>query len=665
MNKNLAKIIAVSTLAVGAFVHNTQEVSATVDSVVRIEGANRFETSALISKEGFEKADVVLIANAREFADALAGVPLAYQKDAPILLAQGNRLNQVIVEEINRLGAKQAIILGGEVAVNRELENHIKSLGLSTSRLAGQNRFETSELIADELLQSQSSNNAVVVDGFEFADAMSIAPFAAQEGMPIYLSRTNSLSTKDSLKDFDQTYIIGGENAISKQVESELNNPIRLAGANRYETNIEVLEYFDIDSNNLFVATGLDFADALTGSVLSAKRDSAIALVRSGISESLYSFLNNSTFEYYSLLGGETAISTNAFDSFKLYHSKSVESAVETVIENIIQYELIEVENSELPIGESRIVQEGQDGYDEVTYNITYVNGKEIERVEVDRRVNDKQNQITEIGTKFIGVEAIVIKNSVQELFVEDEYTFNVDVFPIDATDKTLVWASSDNSIAEVDQNGKLIAKSAGWIDVTVADNSSNILETISIEILNPSIVSYDSMVYTISQFDNFSLPSKVTAHFDNNTSKELFVNWKVNDIDTHQTGSFVFSGILEGYDYPVELVLNIDEFIPNIYTNAYSQVTINNMSQALAFQIKNYGDVEVNILKIELYEEGKYFTTYSASDLQDSGVSTTILPGDNWGISASFRFGFFLNNSYVKYYLEIHGEEFVYNHNL
>lgn len=664
MNKNLAKIITVSTLALGIFVHNNQEVSAAVDSVVRIEGANRFETSALISKEGFEKADVVLIANAREFADALAGVPLAYQKDAPILLAQGNRLNQVIVEEINRLGAKQAIILGGEVAVNRKLENHIKSLGLSTSRIAGQNRFETSELIADELLQSQSSNNAVVVDGFEFADAMSIAPFAAQEGMPIYLTRTNSLSTKDSLKEFDQTYIIGGENAVSKQVESELNNPIRLAGVNRYETNIEVMEYFDIDSNNLFVATGLDFADALTGSVLSAKRDSAIALVRGDISESLYTYLNNSTFAYFSILGGETAVPTKAFNSFNLYHSNSVESVLETIIENEIPYDQIEVENSELPIGESGIVQEGQNGYDEVTYNIRYVNGKEIERVETDRIVIDKQNQVTEIGTKFIDVEAIVVNNSVNELFVEDEYIFDVDILPIDATDKTLVWSSSDNSIAEIDQDGNLKAKSAGMVDITVADYSSNIQETISLEILNPSIVSYDSMVFNISQFDEFSLPSNVIAHFNNNTSIKLNVNWEVNEVNTHETGSYIFGGSIDGYDYPVELVLNIEEFIPNIYTNAYSQVTINNMSQAMAFQISNYGDVAVNILKIELYENGQLFTTRFASDLQNSGIPTTILPNENWGMSMSFRFGFFLNNSYAKYYLEIHGEEFVYNHN-
>lgn len=308
MNKNLAKIITVSTLAIGVFVHNNQEVSAAVDSVVRIEGANRFETSTLISKEGFEKADVVLIANAREFADALAGVPLAYQKDAPILLAQGNRLNQVIIEEINRLGAKQAIILGGEVAVNRELENHIKSLGLSTSRIAGQNRFETSDLIADELLKGQSSNNAVVVDGFEFADAMSIAPFAAQAGMPIYLTRTSSLSTKDSLKDFDQTYIIGGENAVSKQVESELNNPIRLAGANRYETNIEVLDYFDIDSNNLFVATGLDFADALTGAVLAANNNTGVGLVRGAVGLELSEFIQSNSIRNIAILGGKTAV---------------------------------------------------------------------------------------------------------------------------------------------------------------------------------------------------------------------------------------------------------------------------------------------------------------------------------------------------------------------
>lgn len=288
-------------------------VEASVDSVIRIQGENRFETAALISSESYETSDTVLIANAREFADALAGVPLAYQKEAPILLAQNKGLRDVVVEEITRLGAREAIILGGNIAISPEIEAQLKDMGLQTRRLAGDNRFETAEVIAEELLKTNSSDTAVLVDGYEFADAMSIAPFAAREGMPIYSTRKNSLST-EKIKDFDTTYIIGGENAVSRAVESQLRNTVRLAGSNRYETNAVVLNYFDIDSEQLLVATGLDFVDALTGSVLAANQSTGVALVRRGLSSELLNFLDNQNFNTYTLLGGEVAVPYSVYN---------------------------------------------------------------------------------------------------------------------------------------------------------------------------------------------------------------------------------------------------------------------------------------------------------------------------------------------------------------
>lgn len=288
---------------------NEETVSATnLESVTRLQGANRFETAALISQKGFDKADTIFIANAREFADALAGVPLAYQKDAPILLAQGNRLNGAIVEEINRLGASKAVILGGEAAVNTNLEGHLTSLGLKTTRLAGANRFETSVAIAEELENYVESSEAIFVDGFQFADAMSIAPFAAQEGMPIFLTRTNSLSVKEAAAQFDSTIIVGGENAVSKTVESSLNNPTRIAGTDRYNTNVAVMDYFGVSSNQFFLSTGLEFADALTGSVLAAKNGSAVGLVRNNISTELNQFITENNFYQFTIFGGQNAI---------------------------------------------------------------------------------------------------------------------------------------------------------------------------------------------------------------------------------------------------------------------------------------------------------------------------------------------------------------------
>lgn len=130
--------------------------------------------------------------------------------------------------------------------------------------MAGETRFETAEIIANRMNQTTTSTKAVVVDGYNFADAMSIAPFAAEKGMPIYLTKPSALPNESALKQYGETFIIGGEVAVSKDVENKLNNPTRLAGMDRFQTNLEVLNYFGIEGNNLSVATGMTFADALT-----------------------------------------------------------------------------------------------------------------------------------------------------------------------------------------------------------------------------------------------------------------------------------------------------------------------------------------------------------------------------------------------------------------
>lgn len=334
--KRLMSATAMSALALGAFLYNPQVTQAEEGTVERIQGSDRYETATLISSEVYETSETVIIANAMEFADALAGVPLAYEKEAPILLAYGSKLRATTRAEIERLGAIEAIILGGEAAISQSIEQELEALGLSVKRISGDNRFETSALIADELEKTSPSNKAVVVDGMEFADAMSIAPFAAQEGMPIYLTKTHGLSNAEELDDYSETYIVGGETAVSETVESALNSVTRLAGLDRYETNLEVLNYFGVEASELFVSTGLNFADALTGSVLAAQNNSAVALVKGDVHSKLIDQFENSPFTRFTILGGEAAVSNNVVKTLNGYLNGTGNSVDEPIEEDEI-----------------------------------------------------------------------------------------------------------------------------------------------------------------------------------------------------------------------------------------------------------------------------------------------------------------------------------------
>ncbi|MBQ1903989.1 MAG: cell wall-binding repeat-containing protein, partial [Ruminococcus sp.] len=96
----------------------------TTPAAIRFAGNNRYDTAAKISSQSglFEKSDVVFIANATNFADALAGVPLAAAYNAPILLTGKDAVADETAAEIKRLGAGKAIILGGVGAVSEKAE---------------------------------------------------------------------------------------------------------------------------------------------------------------------------------------------------------------------------------------------------------------------------------------------------------------------------------------------------------------------------------------------------------------------------------------------------------------------------------------------------------------------------------------------------------------
>lgn len=281
-------------------------------STERISGKNRYETAIAISKEGWDSTDTVVLATAGDFPDALTGGPLAYQEDAPILLTRTKSLNAETKQEIKRLGAKKVMILGSNNAVSMEVEAELKSMGLSIERLGGKTRFETAALIAGKM----SSDRAVVANGLNFPDVLSVSSYAAKNGVPILLTRKDSLpdETKVALNGMSSTYVIGSTSVVSKFVYDGLPKPTRYGGKDRYETGYEVATKLTMSTHKAFIATGSNFPDALAGSVLAAKYDGPILLVHP---TSIPDATNNQlpSYEGFSIFGGTDAVHGSVKDS--------------------------------------------------------------------------------------------------------------------------------------------------------------------------------------------------------------------------------------------------------------------------------------------------------------------------------------------------------------
>ncbi len=80
-----------------------------------------------------------------------------------------------------------------------------------------------------------------------------------------------------------------------------------------------------------------------------------------------------------------------------------------------------------------------------------------------------KTVQITEenLNEPYVPTTDVDIEEDYIELVVGKTYTLDADVYPSDATNKTLTWKSSNTSVATVSSSGKVTAKGAGTAKIT------------------------------------------------------------------------------------------------------------------------------------------------------------------------------------------------------
>ena len=276
----------------------------TTKATTRVAGADRINTAVEVSKKYYKSADTVIIANYEKFADSLSASALSKALKAPILLVKKDQLDSVVGQEIKRLGAKNVVVIGGEQSVDKA-KNSLSKYNVQT--IAGSDRYETSAKIAQEIIKRTGTTQAVIASGETFADALTVAPLANKNNMPILLVQPNNIpkATQEVLKQINKVIIVGGEKTISNQVANKLPNPTRIAGANRYETAKKIYEYGFKDRKEVNIANGTNFADSLViGSI-----DCPILLAESNeVPESTKQAIKDSKFEKVNVFGGENSI---------------------------------------------------------------------------------------------------------------------------------------------------------------------------------------------------------------------------------------------------------------------------------------------------------------------------------------------------------------------
>ena len=288
--KKIATLLTITLVATNVgnttFADTIQRVSSE-----NLIGEGRWETAIEVSKKGWTSSDEAIIVNDNSIVDALSATPFAEAKNAPILLTQKDKLDEKTKAELKRLGVKKVYIIGGENTLTKNVETELKAQNIQIDRIQGATRELTSLEVAKRLDAIKPISEIAVVNWTTgLSDAVSIAAVAADKDMAIILSNPNE-GTKASdefikNKKIKTSYIIGGVDVISNDVEKNLPNAKRIAGIDRNETNAKVIEtfYTEKEIKNAYVAKdGMGkedyLIDALSVGVLAAKNDSPVIIV--------------------------------------------------------------------------------------------------------------------------------------------------------------------------------------------------------------------------------------------------------------------------------------------------------------------------------------------------------------------------------------------------
>ncbi|KAA9152734.1 hypothetical protein F6B41_16110 [Microbacterium lushaniae] len=158
-------------------------------TVDRVGGADRYETSRLIAAQ-FGSPSAVYVATGHDFADALGAAAVAGRAGAPVMLVRGDAasLDGPTVSTLAALGAKTAVVVGGDGAISAGIATGLTTRGLAVTRYGGIDRYATNAALNNASFGS-GTPSIVLATGMDFPDALTGAVLAAERGVPIFVSR--------------------------------------------------------------------------------------------------------------------------------------------------------------------------------------------------------------------------------------------------------------------------------------------------------------------------------------------------------------------------------------------------------------------------------------------------------------------------------------------
>lgn len=298
--------------------------------VGRAFGGSRFETAAEISRWAVptgSSPDVVYVTNGMNYPDALAAGPAAIVQGGVLLLTHATSLPQATSQRLAELNPARVVVVGGAGAVSDAVLATIRTLLPATTvdRVGGASRYDTGENIVRDAYRT-GADVAIIATGRNYPDALAAGPAAGVMGAPVILvdgaAATASAATLALLDDLgvQRVIIAGGTGAVSPAIESGLRahgigEVVRISGTSRYATAAQLNAAVFGPAEDSFLASGMNFPDALAGAPLAGAWGAPLFLtpptcVGRDAAEGITSHRANGVW----LLGGTGALSVDVED---------------------------------------------------------------------------------------------------------------------------------------------------------------------------------------------------------------------------------------------------------------------------------------------------------------------------------------------------------------
>ena len=310
-------------------------VADTSGCVRRYAGANRYATAATISATDFpdpNAVDTVFVATGLDFPDGLAGGATAARLGAPLLLVNSSGVPSETADELTRLSPDTIVIVGGTAVVPDAVKTTLEGYAPTVIRVFGANRYDTAIAISHYGFPTPGTADTVfVATGLNFPDALAAGPAAAFLNGPVLLVPGTAPDLPQSVADeilrLDPATIVvvGGTGAVSTGIYDDLDTlqgsdtVTRISGADRYATAAAIATYaFTGGADRAYIATGLNFPDALAGAAAAGWWGSPILLVPgSSLPTAVSAEVTRETPTRIAVLGGAAVVTVGVEQSLE------------------------------------------------------------------------------------------------------------------------------------------------------------------------------------------------------------------------------------------------------------------------------------------------------------------------------------------------------------